>query len=309
MMNRGIRRIAAAPHMSMLGTFTRCFPSLSGAGAYDRFCTPHLSAHRSPDHHALTERARFHLREAQMTRVPTSQGEVQTYVFEPGGTIQASVLMVHGWTGEASFMSAFAEHFRRRGFRSVLYDFPAHGLSTGKRTSLIACAHTVREIAEAFGPIHFVVAHSLGGMAALLAGSGGPPMPRPYPFQAYALIAMPNRFADVTSRFGADLGLSPAAQRSYEQRLERLAQRRIVDFTGVNLLREAGRPALLLHARDDAEVPFRNSEEIVAAYREATLHPVDDLGHRKILYAPPVVRAAAAFLTSHLPPRGSDPTT
>jgi fermentation-respiration switch protein FrsA (DUF1100 family) len=128
-------------------------------------------------------------------------------------------------------------------------------------------------------------------------------MPRAYPFLAYVLIAMPNQFAEVTSRFGADLGLSPAAQRNYEQRLERLAQRRIVDFTGVNLLTETGRPALLVHARNDAEVPFRNSEEIAAAYQDATLHPVDDLGHRKILYAPPVVRTAAAFLSAHLPPR------
>jgi pimeloyl-ACP methyl ester carboxylesterase len=292
----------------ILGTFTHWFPSLSGAGAYYRFCTPHLSAHRSPDHAALADRARFHLREARMARLQTSQCDVQTYAFEPDDAIGASVLMVHGWTGEASFMAAFAEHFRRRGFRCVLYDFPAHGLSGGKRTSLIACAHSVREVAEAFGPIHFVVAHSLGGMAALLAGGGGPPMPRSYPFQAYVLIAMPNRFADVTSRFGADLALSPAAQRSYEQRLERLAQRRIVDFTGVNLLREAGRPALLVHARDDAEVHFRNSEEIAAAYQNAILHPVDDLGHRKILYAPPVVRAAAAFLTAHLPPHHSGPT-
>ena len=60
-----------------------------------------------------------------------------------------------------------------------------------------------------------------------------------------------------------------------------------------------------MHARNDAEVPFRNSEEIAAAYQDATLHPVDDLGHRKILYAPPVVRATAAFLSAHLPPRDS----
>jgi pimeloyl-ACP methyl ester carboxylesterase len=216
----------------MLGPLTRFFPSLAGAAAYYRFCTPHISTYRSPDHEVLAERARFHVRQAQTERLPTSQGEVQTYVLEPDGAIRASVLMVHGWTGEASFMAAFAEHFRRRGFRSVLYDFPAHGLSAGRRISLIACAHSVREVAEALGPIHFVVAHSLGGMAALLAGGGGPPMPRAYPFLAYVLIAMPNQFAEVTSRFGADLGLSPAAQRNYEQRLESLAQRRIVDFTG-----------------------------------------------------------------------------
>lgn len=276
---------------------TRYLASVWGALAYRRFCTPNLSEYRSPDHDQLAERARFHLRDATARRVATSSGEVQAYVFEPESAHYAqSVLLVHGWTGEASFMAAFTEHLRRRGLRCVLFDFPAHGKSSGKRTSLVACAHSVREVAEALGPIHFIVAHSLGGLAALLAGGGGRPMPRPYPFEAYVLVAMPNRFAEVTARFGANQGLSSAAQRNYEQRLERLAQRRIVEFTGANLLSEAGRPALLLHARDDVEVPIRSSEEIAATCPGATLQEFEGLGHRKILYAPPVVRAAAAFL-------------
>ena len=82
------------------------------------------------------------------------------------------MLLVHGWTGEAAFMSAFAEQFRRRGLRAVLFDLPAHGRSAGARTTLISCAHAVREVAEALGPIQYVVAHSLGGLAALLAGGG-----------------------------------------------------------------------------------------------------------------------------------------
>jgi pimeloyl-ACP methyl ester carboxylesterase len=278
-----------------LGAFV---PGLWGGLAYRRFCTPHLSRHRSPDHDLLVERARFHLRDARLERVATNVGDLQAYVFdpEPPGA-NASVLMVHGWTGEASFMSAFAEHLRRRGFRTVLFDFPAHGKSTGKRTSLIACAHAVREVAEAVGPIHFVVAHSLGGLAALLAGGGGQPMPYPYPFMAFVLVSVPNQFSMVTAGFGAEQGLSPAAQLSYERRLERLAHCRIADFTGRNLLAATNRPALILHARDDAEVPFENAEQIAEFGASTELQAFDGLGHRKILYAPPVVRAATTYLT------------
>jgi pimeloyl-ACP methyl ester carboxylesterase len=277
-----------------LGAFV---PGLWGGVAYRRFCTPHLSMHRRPDHDLLVERARFHLRDARLMRVATNVGDLQAYVFDAERPDRnASVLMVHGWTGEASFMSAFAEHFRRRSFRIVLFDCPAHGKSTGKRTSLIACAHAVREVAEALGPIHFVVAHSLGGLAALLAGGGGQPMPRPYPFVAFVLVSMPNQFSVVTARFGTEQGLSPAAQLSYERRLERLAHCRIADFTGANLLAAAGRPALLLHARDDAEVPFENAEQMAEFGVSTELQAFDGLGHRKILYAPPVVRAATTYL-------------
>jgi len=193
-------------------------------------------------------------------------------------------------------MTAFAEHFRRRGFRNVLFDFPAHGRSTPERASLFDCAHAVRQVAEALGPIEYVLAHSLGGMAALLAGGGGAPMPRGYPFRAFVLVAMPNHFSTVTRTFGEDEGLSPEAQRAYERRLETIAHRKIADFTGVNLLKQTGRPALLLHSRDDPDIAFADAAAIAAASVRAELIPFDDLGHRKILYAPPAVRAASAFL-------------
>jgi pimeloyl-ACP methyl ester carboxylesterase len=273
-------------------------PEHWGELAFQQFCTPRLSSYRSPDHQLLAERARFHLRNAASTRVATSEGEIQVYTFEPDeeAATGASVLLVHGWTGEASFMTAFAEHFRKRGLRVVLFDLPAHGQSAGESTSLIACAHVVREIAEALGPIDYVAGHSLGGMAALLAGGGGAPMPRAYPFKDYVLVAVPNRFSQVTSKFGDELGLSAAAQRAYERRLERIAHRRIAHFTGVRLLQATGRPALVVHARDDADVAFADAVEIATSCRAAQLHLCDGLGHRKILYAPPVVRAASAYL-------------
>ncbi len=282
-------------------------PQRWGEIAFQRFCVPATSRYRSADHDVLVERARFHLRGAQAVRVAEGGADLQAYVFGPEGAWNgASVLLVHGWTSEASFMTAFSEHFRKRGFRTVLFDFPAHGQSLPERASLIDCAHAVRHVAEALGPIHFVLAHSLGGMAALLAGGGGPPMPRGYPFQGFVLVAMPNHFSVVTRTFGEDEGLSPAAQQAYEQRLEAIAQRRIVDFTGINLLREAGRPALILHSRDDPDVAFAEAEEIAAACAGTQLIAFDDLGHRKILYAPPAVRAATAFIADLHKRRGGD---
>ena len=272
-------------------------PDAWGEIAFQRFCTPAASRYRSADHDVLVERARFHLANASAVRVRMAEGDLQTYLFEPAGAWNgASVLLVHGWTSEASFMTAFAEFLRKRGFRIVLFDFPAHGQSTPQRASLIDCAHAVRQVAEALGPIEYVLAHSLGGMAALLAGGGGAPMPHGYPFRAFVLVAMPNHFSTVTRTFGEDEGLSPEAQHAYERRLETISHRKIADFTGVNLLKKTARPALLLHSRDDPDIAFADAEEIAASSANTELIAFDDLGHRKILYAPPAVRAAGAFL-------------
>lgn len=271
---------------------------LWGHYAFTRFSTPRLSSYRSPDHDAQAERARFHLRRAKPHVFYSADYRVQAYEFMPDGEVapRASVLMLHGWTGEASFMCAFAEHFRRRGFRVVLVDFPAHGASSGRRTTLMACAQAARDAAERLGPFQYVVGHSLGGTAALLAGEGAPPIGSAYPFQAYVLIAVPNRFADVTRKFGAELSLNAAAQWDFERRLEAIAQRRLYDFTGAKLAKAVARPAVLFHARDDGDVPHGDGEAIVRAVPHLEFRSVDGLGHRNILYATPVVRGAADFL-------------
>ncbi|MGQ0671614.1 MAG: alpha/beta fold hydrolase [Hyphomicrobium sp.] len=280
-----------------LAALSAAAPARAGDLAFRRFCTPRLSERRSADHDLLTERARHHLRNARWVRVPTSRGEMQSYILEPDTSPRGeTVMVVHGWTSESSFMTVFAEPIRRAGYRVLLVDQPAHGKSDGEVASLIDCAQALLEVAEALGPVRHVVAHSMGCLAALLVGEGGPPMPRRIAFDRYVLVACPNRFGEVTAEFGDSLGLSAEAQRIYERRLERIAHRTIASFTGANLLAATGCPTLLLHARDDEEVAFSCAEQIVDQCPAAQLQPFDGLGHRMILYATPAARAAVAFL-------------
>lgn len=285
---------------SLLRRPTRSDPEIAGEAAYENFCTPHLSVYRSDDHDALVKRARNHLRKASEYRIATQFGEVHAYVMEPEATPKASVLLVHGWTAEASFMAALADLLCRRNYRVVMLDLPAHGKNKGKHANLIECGHAVREVAEALGPIRFVVAHSMGGLPAVVAGAGRAPMPYPYPFEAFALIAYPNLFSEITRKFSEDKNLTSAARRNFEERLEKLAQRDIDDFTGAKLLNETGRPALLLHSTDDQDVEYENSEQVAAACNQAQLETFEGLGHRSILYAPPAVRAVQKYFDALL---------
>jgi pimeloyl-ACP methyl ester carboxylesterase len=274
-------------------------PALAGDIAYRRFCQPRFSTRRTADHAVLVERARFHLRNARWVEVETTEGRVQAYVFEPdpGVAERGGVLVAHGWTSEASFMAVIAEQLRRAGFRVVAFDQPGHGKSLQERASVIDCSRALLQVAETLGPVRFALAHSMGGLASLLVGEGGAPLPRAYPFERYVLIASPNRFSTITQEFAEELGLGLAATRAYERHLERIAHRPMVSFTAANLLASTGRPALVLHSADDFEVPIHNAEEITAACSLAQLKTVDGFGHRNILFAPPVIRAALSYLT------------
>jgi pimeloyl-ACP methyl ester carboxylesterase len=284
-------RAVRCPKVHGTPTLAHLPAAVAGDMAFRIFCTPELSQHRSRDHHQLTERARFHLRHARWERVATLAGEIHTYVFEPDAPPRGTVLLVHGWTSEAAFMTAFVEPLRRSGLRVVAFDFPAHGHSPGRRTNLADCARAMLGVAEHYGPIDAAVAHSFGGFVSLLVAEGGAPLPRAHPIGRFVLLACPNRLSDVTRNFAGELGLNANAQRVYEHHLERVGHRPVATFSAVELLRKVAVPTLVIHASDDGEVPFRNGEEITGACPTARLAAFDGFGHRMILYAPPVMRA------------------
>jgi pimeloyl-ACP methyl ester carboxylesterase len=293
--------LARCPRIGGEADLSQLPAALAGDKAFRIFCTPELSQHRSHDHHILTQRARFHLRNARRERVSTKAGTIQTYVFDPDAPARGTVLLVHGWTSEGAFMTAFIEPLRRSGLRVVAFDFPAHGFSPGRRTNLAECARAMLDIADHYGPVHAAVAHSFGGFVSLLVAEGGPPLTHAHPIQRFVLLACPNRLGDVTRNFGSQLGLSRGAQRAYERHLERVGRRPVATFSAVELLRTVSVPTLVIHGTDDSEVPFANAEEIAAACPGARLLPFEGLGHRTILYAPPVFRAVMQELAPPTP--------
>lgn len=292
---------------------SRTAPARAGDLAYKRFCDPLLSDRRDPDQTHLVSRSRRHLRHARHEVVQTCEGPVSTYTLEPlinkvtpvPGSKAAdgwrqeqtkTVVLIHGWTSEASFMAAVAETLRRAGFRVVLFDLPAHGLSPGTKTNIIACARVLIDVIEHCGPVEYAVAHSMGGYAALLAARGGRPYKKAAPLKGYVFISMPNDFQVVTRQFTDSLGLGPAARRHYERHLERVAHKDLSTLTSANYLGLLGCPALLIHCEDDDEIPVTHAHEVVTACPNADLKTVKGLGHRKILYASNVTREAARFL-------------
>ncbi|MGJ4728522.1 alpha/beta fold hydrolase [Luteimonas sp. SDU101] len=208
-----------------------------------------------------------------------------------------TVLLVHGWGGNAGQMRAAGEALLARGMRVVAFDAPAHGVSGpsrfgGRRVSMIEIADALRVVAAAVGPVAGLVAHSGGCTATALALRDGWAGPARIAFLApFALPSM------ATGPFAGAIGASAAVTAAFRLHVERRLGRPWTDFDIPSLPRlRALPPLLLVHDREDPEVPWTHGEAVARAWPGARLASVRGLGHRRLLRDARVLSQVADFI-------------
>ncbi len=276
-------------------------PGPTGRLAFKLFCTPPRRKTPTSGETKIALRMGPLMAQARVHNVGAASGRVRAYEWamavEPGMPARKRVLLVHGWTGRALVMGAFVQPLRDAGFDVVALDLPAHGESEGKILNLALGAKALQAVADIVGGFDAAITHSFGGPVTLLAVEGGAPLAKPMPVQHLVLIAAPNSLGEITRSFGAIVGLNEGSQRAMEGEVLRIAGRPIGVFRCDTFAAKIGVPTLVIHDEDDAELPIANAEAIVTAAPTAILMRTSKLGHRKIIFAPNVIKATVAFLS------------
>lgn len=205
------------------------------------------------------------------------------------------VMTVHGWQGHSGHFRTLGDRLVDDGFTVISFDMPAHGETGGRLTSLVEFMETIRLVADFVGPLHGVVAHSLGATATALALSRG------LPVQNVTLVAPMISFDFALDEFSKvlhlDQALREAAARGTEERVG--LSRNEADLKTLQL------PAvemLLFHDRDDDRTPFSHSTDLAKLWQDVEFHPTEGYGHRGILNAPEVGAAISQFFRIHPAP-------
>ena len=259
--------------------------SLTPAQAARAFLTPRRPATLVP----------LDLPDAQELRLQTAESELAAVAAGDGPT----VLLVHGWEGQASDFGAIAFALLASGHRVVAIDLPAHGRSAGTRTSIPASARALLQAAPALGPLHAVVAHSVGSAVAITAMARGLAVGRA------VLLAAPAHYADYAGFFAQQAGLDPAQAREMIDRL-RDEGVDVHAHSAPVLARQLSQPALYVHSADDQVVAIADAEAASAAWPGARLLRVEGLGHRRLLSDPQVVAAVTGFVAELEEPMGAN---
>lgn len=262
-----------------LRTLGRIAPGTTARIAEALFVRTARPAPRPAEAEWLAAAERFTVRAAGQT--------IAGYAWGAEGPI---VVAAHGWWSHAGRFAPLAKALLDAGLRVVAYDAPGHGRSTGWRSTMPEFAATIRAVAEARGPIHAVIGHSLGGAATIFALAHGLDAAR------VVLIAAP---ADITSwatRFRDTFELPGHIYARMQRNIEQRLRLRWDDLDLPMLASRLTQPALIVHDTQDADVPYADGKQLAAAWPGSILHSTERLGHSAILRDRAVIEMIVDFL-------------
>jgi pimeloyl-ACP methyl ester carboxylesterase len=201
-----------------------------------------------------------------------------------------SVLLVHGWNGRATQLGSVVAPLVAQGYRVVGFDAFGHGDSPGSSMSIPELASCIRRVADELGGVYGVIAHSMGGAATTVALSEGLELQRAV---FISPPSDPNAFLEI---FSAAIGIGDEVRSRVKRRVEQRLGVRIDDMRAHLLAPSMKIPLLVIHDRDDKEVPVRAGQSIAEAWPDAELIVTEGLGHQRILRAEHVTNVAVSFI-------------
>jgi pimeloyl-ACP methyl ester carboxylesterase len=223
---------------------------------------------------------------AEHTTLPVEGIPVAVYRWGAGPVI----VFVHGWSGRATQVAAFVGPLTAAGYCVIAFDAPGHGRTPGSRTNILEFAAALQAIAAAYGPLYGALAHSFGGMALAYALQQGVDAGR------VVCIGTPARLEFLVERFARMLTLPDPVLTDLRRRLETRFAANVWELMSTDSnVRTLTMPALIVHDRDDREVPWQQGKMIADAWPGAQWLATRRLGHRRILRDASTVKAVVDF--------------
>lgn len=246
----------------------------------------------TPINFTTPKREEYMLKSAQKKRlaVPEINKEIEILSY---GYSKKKVLLAHGWAGRSTQLFAFADRLLEKGYMVISFDGPAHGMSTGKTTSMIEFLTTIKKIDEVYGPFESAIGHSFGGMSLYNATSSF------LTLKSFVTIGAGDKVTDIIKRFASNLNLKPKSASKIQKRLEKKWQAKAEEFASHYVARNITIPVLTIHDSEDGDVPVSSAYNIRQNLQKGSLLISHGLGHTKILRNKEIVNKSIDFIISN----------
>jgi pimeloyl-ACP methyl ester carboxylesterase len=220
--------------------------------------------------------------------IPTINKTVVVYQY---GQSDKKVLLVHGWSGRGKQLVKIADALIKSGYSTISFDAPAHGKSPGNQTIMTDFIAAILEIEKQYGPFESAVGHSLGGMSILNAIKQG------LKLNTAIIIGSGDVIQDIIEDFIAKLQLKPSLATDLRLHFEKKYGEKMNDYSAYKAAKEITIPVLVIHDKDDPEVPVKAGQHIYDHLKYGKLLLTEGLGHRKILSDSEVIKRTVQFVS------------
>lgn len=224
-----------------------------------------------------------------LIEIPKINKKVMLYQY---GKNTKKILLVHGWSGRGTQLFKIADAVIEAGFSTISFDAPAHGKSPGRTTIMSEFIEIILEIEKQFGPFEAAVGHSLGGMSLLNSVKKGLKLKR------LAIIGSGDIVQDILDDFTAKLELKPQTSIELSLYFEKKYGDKMDDYSGYKSAKEIAIPVLVIHDKEDDEVPVTAGINIMKHLKNGEIFLTEGLGHRKILGNSAVIEKVVAFINN-----------
>lgn len=241
----------------------RLFPQKAAEAARDLFLTPRKYPIKNWEQN----------KEIQGERLTLSNGLSAIR----WGEADKKVLLVHGWESRATQMAGYVEDIVSEGFQVIAIDGPAHGHSSGRQANPLMFAKAVIQADQELGPFDVIIGHSMGGSAVAIALSEG------VKSEKVVLISSPSSIESVLKRFAQFIGLPAKSTQLFLQLVGENVGRSADALDIAKLIKSTSSKGLIIHDRDDIEIPYADSKTIEQNWKGAKLISTQGYGHRSIL--------------------------
>lgn len=226
----------------------------------------------------------------KLVTIPSLNKQVVVYEY---GQSEKKVLLVHGWSGRGTQLVKIADELLKSGYSTISFDAPGHGKSPGSNSIMTDFIAAILEIDKQHGPFDAAIGHSLGGMSVLNAIKQG------LQLKCAAIIGSGDIVQDIIDDFVAKLELKPELATSLRLHFEKKYGGKMNDYSAFKAAKDTDIPFLVVHDKDDPEVPVKAGIHIHQHLQNGTLMLTEGLGHRKVLGNHEVVDKVIQFITNN----------
>lgn len=204
------------------------------------------------------------------------------------------VLLAHGWESHSGRWRKIAPHLAQAGYHVIAVDAPAHGRSSGWQFTMLEYAAIIRHLLHKHSPVAAVVAHSVGGAAAIWAMGTSGRGSRP----AKAVIL--GAFSHLSNTMRGPIHATGLSERTQSGFKKYFLQRFGLKTEEVDVAAKAALlhdvEGLLVHDAGDRVTSVKESERLHAYWPGAHFWRTQHYGHG--LTAPQVTDVVTEFIAS-----------